>query len=117
MCAVVVALRPDNYAGADEDDDGEGDGDEDESWNVCGEIYHEHPAHRVGEAERAMLEVWRLCRTSSMGTVGHLPEGGGVVDQPAILMEAIRVCDAAAAWCNEFFPRRRPERPARRRRG
>lgn len=81
---------------------------------MCGEILHEHPARRVGEDERAMLEVWKLCRTSSLGTVGHLPEGGGVLEQPAAIMQAIRICDGAAAWCDEFLPKPRP-RPERRR--
>ncbi len=61
-----------------------------------------------------MLEVWKLCRRSSMGAVGHLPEGGGVLEQPAIIMQALEVCNDAEAWVEEFIPRPKERRPDRR---
>jgi len=53
-----------------------------------------HPMHLVGEAVLEILDLWRLWRAT--GGV-HLPCPGGLLAQPACLMAAFRVMDAAAA--------------------
>jgi hypothetical protein len=40
-----------------------------------------------------MLRVWTAWRGSA--TAGHLPDGGGALDQAAIMMDALAIMDAA----------------------
>lgn len=50
--------------------------------------------------------MWSLwCRTrGAMGTIGHLPEAGGLLDQHAPTMEALDVITSCVAWLDERFP-------------
>jgi len=41
-----------------------------------------------------VVRLWSLCR-SPMGGVAHLPDGGGVADQSAWLMDAFAIMSAA----------------------
>lgn len=43
-----------------------------------------------------MLRVWQWSR-GGFGGPGHLPESGGVLDQPVLMMDALAVMDAAYA--------------------
>ncbi|MBP2303327.1 hypothetical protein [Azospirillum picis] len=65
-----------------------------------------HPAHLVGPEEEALLELWMAWRgrrgvVAGMGSVadlpGHptLPFAGGLYDQPAIVLAALDIMDAA----------------------
>ena len=57
-----------------------------------------------------MLRFWSAWRTGGMGGPGHLPEAGGFGDQAAIMMDALRVMDAAEARLAEDERRRREGR-------
>lgn len=50
--------------------------------------------------------MWSLwCQTrGAMGTIGHLPEGGGVLDQHAPTMEGLGYLSSAVAWLDKRFP-------------
>ncbi len=52
-----------------------------------------------------MWSLWGRTR-GAWGTLGHLPDGGGVLDQHAPTMEALDVLTGAIAWLDERFPRR-----------
>lgn len=60
-----------------------------------------HPRHLVGGEEDAVLDLWRAWRggAGSMGglmaSAGHLPFAGGAAEQPACLMAAFDICEAA----------------------
>lgn len=66
-----------------------------------------HPAHLLDQEDRLVLDLWLAWRggqvaAASLGGMmqaripGHLPFGGGVAEQPACLMAAFAVMDAAA---------------------
>jgi hypothetical protein len=52
--------------------------------------------------------MWALwCRTrGAMGTLGHLPAAGGLLDQHAPTMQALDVITETMAWLDERFPHR-----------
>lgn len=50
-----------------------------------------HPLHLLDEGDLVMLELWNAWRQ------GHLPAAGGSGDQPALLMDYLRIMDAADA--------------------
>jgi len=52
-----------------------------------------------------MLRLWRAYR-GSMTAPGHLLEGGGIYDQPAVMLDAFDLMSAAA---DEIFAERRRE--------
>jgi hypothetical protein len=40
-----------------------------------------------------------------MGTIGHLPEQGGILDQHAPTMQGLAVLTECVAWLDEAYPR------------
>ena len=42
-----------------------------------------------------------------MGGFRHLPDAGGLADQPAWTMDALAICGAAAAWVEKHMPEKR----------
>jgi hypothetical protein len=51
--------------------------------------------------------MWALwCRTrGGLGSAGHLPEAGGVLDQHTPTMQGLDVITEAVAWLDDRFPR------------
>lgn len=47
-----------------------------------------------------MIRLWRLYQGSGFGP-GHLPQRGGVLDQPVIMLEAFDLMSAAEAELKE----------------
>ena len=50
-----------------------------------------------------MLALWQQSR-GPYGEIAHLPEGGGLLDQHAPTMLALRELSAAWHWLEEKFP-------------
>lgn len=57
--------------------------------------------------------MWQLWQTSRgpYGELSHLPDGGGVLDQHAPTMAALRELSCAWAWLEKTFPPK-PEQKA-----
>lgn len=79
---------PDAFGGGLRPDDG---GD----WICAGTEWRRNPRIVIPPVYRHVVGLWARCR-SEMGA-GHLPEAGGVNDQPAWLMRAFGLLDAAEA--------------------
>ena len=60
---------------------------------VLGESHFYNPAYDVEPATHELVRLWRLAQ-GGMG-LGLLPEAGGSLDQPAILLAAFDVMTAA----------------------
>lgn len=65
-------------------------------WEIDGEFYRVNPTHLVSRGMRDLVSIWRLYQGGGMAP-GHLPDGGGTLDQAAPMMDAFRVMDAAEA--------------------
>jgi len=63
-------------------------------WELFGEKYHTNPRFLLGPGDVDMINLWRLFQGGGMGG-GHLPDSGGVIDQPAIMMDAFTIMDKA----------------------
>lgn len=74
-------------------------------WIIDGEVYPTNPKHQVPDELWDMVRIWRACRprpgricgmaAGIIPTATHLPEAGGVMDQAAIMMDALDVMDRA----------------------
>ncbi len=62
-------------------------------WEVLGDLYSINPRFLLSEDDYDMLRLWQMFQ-SSFGA-GHLPEGGGVMDQPALMLDAYAAMSAA----------------------
>lgn len=65
-------------------------------WDIAGEFYPDNPAKRIGHGERAVIALWDAARGGEFGA-GPLPDTGGVNDQSAWLLDALRVVGGAHA--------------------
>lgn len=79
-----MALRPAEYDFGAEAPDGS-------AWEIFGEEYKTNPKLLLNEEDFAMTSVWILYRQ------GHLPDEGGVLQQPAVMIDALQTMEAAAA--------------------
>jgi len=94
VIAAVWALKPDQFTGG-EAYTPDHPMTEDCWWIPELELeLRAHPMYLMGEEVMEVLNLWRLWRAT--GGV-HLPGPGGLLSQPACLMAAFRVMDAAAA--------------------
>jgi hypothetical protein len=53
-----------------------------------------HPIHLLDEEDLAILALFQEWRSGMSGR-GHLPFAGGAAEQPALVMDALAVIDAA----------------------
>ncbi len=86
--AVAVALNPEHFDCGEEPPDG-GITLEDGTkvgWEVAGEGYETNPKMRLTADDWQMFWLWRTCCPEE--GPGYLPDAGGVMDQPAIMMDA-----------------------------
>ena len=59
-----------------------------------------HPIHLLDAEDLALLDLWLAWRGNGL-SAGHLPEAGGVMDQPSYTMTAFRIMDAAESALRE----------------
>lgn len=55
-----------------------------------------HPRFLIDAETLAVLRLWRRCRGAGM-SAGPLPFSGGAAEQPACLLAAFDICEAALA--------------------
>ncbi len=48
-----------------------------------------------------MLSLWRMYQGGGMGGVGHLPDPGGSMDQPVVMIEAFNLMSNIEAELRE----------------
>lgn len=48
-----------------------------------------------------MLQLWRMYQGGGMGGVGHLPDVGGTMDQPVVMIEAFNLMSGIEAELRE----------------
>lgn len=60
-------------------------------WELFGEGYRVNPRHLVTDDDLDMIRLWRLFQQ------GHLPDTGGVMDQPAAMIDGFGIMAAAEA--------------------
>lgn len=63
------------------------------AWEVLGDLYPINPRFLLSEDDFDMLRLWQMFQ-SSFGA-GYLPESGGVMDQPAIMLDALLIMNGA----------------------
>ncbi|MBB6251430.1 hypothetical protein [Nitrospirillum iridis] len=74
-------------------------------WEVDGEFHPTNPKLTLTPADWDMLSIWQACRPRP-GRIGgmaagiipastHLPQAGGVMDQAAIMLDALDAMDRA----------------------
>lgn len=63
-------------------------------WLVGGRPWRRNPRHAIPAGIFHIVRLWARCR-GGMGGAGHLPEPGGINQQPAWLLAAFRICDDA----------------------
>lgn len=85
-----MAVEPKSYGQGERAPDGSG-------WELFGEFYPTNPRYLIGPEEWAMVRLWQAWRGGGMGSPGHLPEPGGILDQAAKMLDAFAVMNAAAA--------------------
>jgi hypothetical protein len=78
--AVAVSLHPDWYSGGERSPDGS-------PWEILGVRYDTNPRLQLKPEDGDMIRLWRLYQ-GGMNGVGHLPDGGGTLDQPALMLDA-----------------------------
>lgn len=83
MLAVAVALRPAEFDYGAEIPDGS-------EQQIFGERYSSNPKELLDESDFEMLEIWSQYRR------GYLPDDGGVMDQAAIMLEALALMESTA---------------------
>ncbi len=57
--------------------------------------FQSNPRQLVGEGEWVVVQLWQAYRGGGMGG-GHLPEAGGMLQQPAALMDAFALMNSCA---------------------
>lgn len=97
---MAVALRPTLFLG-DDDDPTAADGS---CWVLFEEEYPTNPRLLVDAEGWAMLRVWTYCRSTGFGGAGHLPNEGGVLDQPIIMLDALAEMTHAESQIQKDFP-------------
>jgi hypothetical protein len=82
-------MRPSDFARDDATAQGGG-------WLVGTTVFPENPKRLLGVAEHEMVRVWIACRPGGMGGSRLLPDRGGILDQAAVMLDAIAVMDDEA---------------------
>lgn len=85
--AVMVAFRPEEFAGGDAQPGGG------ERWEVDGMEFDANPKKLLTRDDYEMTHLWAWTRTGDFGGARPLPDTGGLFDQAAIMMDAIRIMD------------------------
>lgn len=85
--AAAVALRPGDFAVELAPGD---------TWTVLGQVYERNPRSMVPAGLWDVIRTWMRCRGGEFGG-GLLPDGGGVNDQAAWLMDAFDMLAGAEA--------------------
>lgn len=84
---MAVVLFPESFSCGDTPpDNGEG-------WEICGEIYKTNPKNLLEPQIFDMVTLWRAYQ-GGMGS-GILPDGGGLLDQANIMIEAFNIMSYA----------------------
>lgn len=85
-----MRLRPAEFAYGREIDE--------KGWQVGGIRWPENPRLTIPQRIFAVVDLWLACRRNMgmMGSFTALPCAGGVGDQPAALMDAFGMLDAAS---------------------
>lgn len=65
------------------------------------EDWHFNPVEVLSEDDHAMADLWAMRRASGGMAGGPLPDPGGLLQQSALMMDALRIMDAAAASIEE----------------
>lgn len=97
MLAVAVALRPAEYDFGAEAPDGS-------AWEPFPDAPDSWPARGQFETNPKLLldeNDWRMVRLWGLFTKGHLPDSGGAIEQPSVMLEAFDVMEAAASRIRE----------------
>jgi hypothetical protein len=79
---MTVAYLSDEFAGGLYPEDG-GPG-----WEIEGDLYETNPKYQVPPYAATMLTLFQAC-TDGDGNYTVLPEAGGVMDQAAIMFDAL----------------------------
>lgn len=58
-------------------------------FEIGGDFYETNPRFGLPAWTQAMVQSWQLYLGGGLG-LGYLPDAGGALDQPAIMMEAFR---------------------------
>jgi hypothetical protein len=90
---VTVAQRPEEFAGGD----ALPGGGENERWEVDGMIFDRNPRRLLTVDDNEMMRIWHWTRVGDFGGARPLPDAGGIQDQAAVMLDAIRIMDAAYA--------------------
>jgi len=85
---VAVTLQPEDYDFDETAPDGS-------AWELFGDRYPRNPRLLVTPESEAMVTIWSMWRGGGFGS-GHLPDAGGSLDQPAIMLDAFGIMEAAA---------------------
>lgn len=62
-------------------------------WEIDGHLYPTNPRHLVTRGTWDYVALWQQCR-SGMGGYAAWPDGGGVLNQAALTLEAFETLDA-----------------------
>jgi len=86
---VTVARRPEDFAGGDAPPDGG------EGWRIGSQVFATNPKGLLTLDDQEMLRIWLWTRTGDFGGARPLPDRGGIQDQAAVMLDAIRIMDDA----------------------
>jgi len=95
-------MLPVEFASDDATPDGGG-------WIIHGRVFAENPRRLVREPEREMVRIWAFTRTGGFGGARLLPDRGGIMDQAAVMLDALNVMDDQAAELTPKPQHRREE--------
>ena len=86
---MTVARRPEDFAGGDAPPDGG------EGWRIGSQVFATNPKRLLTLDDQEMLRIWLWTRTGDFGGARPLPDRGGIQDQAAVMLDAIRIMDDA----------------------
>ncbi len=69
------------------------------TWELVGinQVFMVNPKSLLRESDHDMVRIWALTRTGGFGGARLLPDAGGILDQAAVMLDALAVMDAQAA--------------------
>jgi hypothetical protein len=89
---VTVAKRPEDFADGDATRAARREG-----WLVAGQVFEDNPKALLTSDDDEMLRIWLWTRVGDFGGARPLPDRGGIQDQAAVMMDAIRIMDTELA--------------------
>lgn len=89
---MTVAHRPEEFAFGDAPPGGD-----DVKWEVDGLTFEKNPRRLLTADDNEMMRIWHWTRVGDFGGARPLPDAGGIQDQAAVMMDAIRIMDGAYA--------------------